>query len=158
MNNLPTLSPEVAQAGELPAAQTGAGPSFQPTLLKDSLPQPGGALSANAVRLWILGLLLSLSLVAQATQAGEMAAFEIVARDGRLYPERLEVPAGVKLKLTLRNEGKTPVEIENLELRVEKVLPPNAAAVITIQPLRPGSYTLIDEFHAETGKMVLVAK
>jgi len=90
--------------------------------------------------------------------AAEVAAFEIVARDGRLYPERLEVPAGVKLKLTLRNEGKTPVEFENLELRVEKVLAPDAATTVVVQPLRPGSYPVIDEFHAETGKMQLIAK
>lgn len=115
-------------------------------------------MSANLAKLWIVGLWLGLGVASQATNAAEVAAFEIVARDGCLYPERLEVPAGVKLKLTLRNEGKTPVEIENLELRVEKVLAPDAAASITIQPLRPGSYSFIDEFHAETGKMLLVAK
>lgn len=113
---------------------------------------------ASLTKLWTLAVCLGLGLASQAVQAAEVATFELVARDGRLYPDRLEVPAGVKLRLTLRNEGKVPVEIENLELRVEKVLAPDAASVVTIQPLKPGSYTIIDEFHAETGKMLLVAK
>jgi len=92
------------------------------------------------------------------SSAAETATFEVVARDGRLLPERLEVPAGVKLKLTLRNEGKTPVEFENLDLRVEKVLAPNAASFVVIHPLKPGSYRFVDEFHAETGSMLLIAK
>jgi len=90
--------------------------------------------------------------------AAEMAAVEIVARDGRLYPERLEVPAFVKLRLTIRNEGKTPVEIENLDLRVEKVVAPASAAVVIMQALQPGSYPLLDEFHPESGRMLLIAK
>ena len=105
-----------------------------------------------------IGWLLGANVLAQPVRAAEEAAFEIVARDGKLLPETLPVPAGVKLKLTLRNEGKTPVEFENLELRVEKVLAPNSASRITVQPLKPGTYVFVDEFHAETGKMQLIAK
>lgn len=94
----------------------------------------------------------------QPVRAAEDPSFEIVARDGRLSPEVLEVPSGVKLKLILRNEGKVPVEFENLPLRVEKVLAPNAMAKVTLQPLKPGAYVFVDEFHAETGKMTLQAK
>lgn len=102
---------------------------------------------------------LALGLMAAALPVqAEDASFEISARDGRLFPEALEVPAGVKLRLVLRNEGKTPVEIENLELRIEKVIAPDSVARVTVQPLKPGSYVLVDEFHAETGKMRLIAK
>ncbi|MBI3231389.1 MAG: cupredoxin domain-containing protein [Burkholderiales bacterium] len=104
-----------------------------------------------------LGMLFMLCL-APAVSAAEVATFEIVARDARLFPERLEVPAGVKLKLTLRNEGKVPVEFENLDLRVEKILAPDSVSVVTVQPLKPGSYTFIDDFHAATGKMLIIAK
>ncbi len=91
-------------------------------------------------------------------QAAEAASFKIVARDGKLLPETLEVPAGVRLKLTLRNEGKAAVEFESKELRVEKVLGPNASAVVTVQALKPGSYKLVDEFNEATSKMLVVAK
>ncbi len=103
-------------------------------------------------------LWFGLGLGTKAAHAAELATFEVVARDGRLLPERLEVPAGVKLKLTLRNEGRAPVEFENLDLRVEKVLAPNAASFVVIHPLKPGSYPFMDEFHPETGKMLIIAK
>lgn len=108
-----------------------------------------------------LPFLLAVTLAATAAQpaaAAETATFEVVARDGRLLPERLEVPAGVKLKLILRNEGKAPVEFENLDLRVEKVLAPNAASFVVIHALKPGSYRFVDEFHADTGALLLIAK
>lgn len=100
----------------------------------------------------------ALTLVSQPASAEEVAKFEIVARDGRLSPEKLEVPAGVKLRITLRNESKTPVEFESQELRIEKVVAGDAASAVTIQPLKPGVYQMIDEFHAETGKMQIIAK
>jgi hypothetical protein len=101
---------------------------------------------------------LALAMASASATAAEVASFEIVARDGQLLPARLEVPAGVKLKLTLRNEGKAPVEFENLELRIEKVLAPNAASLVTVQPLKPGAYTVIDEFRADTATMQIIAK
>lgn len=117
-------------------------------------PPPG----RRVLQCWIGVAVLGLACTATLARAVETAAFEIVARDGRLFPERLDVPAGVRLRLTLRNEERAPVEFENLELRVEKVLAPDAAATIHVQPLKPGSYTLIDDFHADTGKMLLIAK
>lgn len=91
-------------------------------------------------------------------QAVEAASFEIVAREGKLAPETLEVPAGVRLKLTLRNEGKAAVEFESKELRLEKVLGPNASAVVTVQALKPGRYKLVDEFNEASSKMLIVAR
>ena len=91
-------------------------------------------------------------------QTPELPTFHIIAKDGRLLPNRLEVPAGKKIKLTLANEGRSPVEFENLELRVEKVLAPGGASFVVIHPLKPGSYRFIDEFHAGTAEMLLIAK
>jgi hypothetical protein len=91
-------------------------------------------------------------------QAAELPTFHVVAKDGRLSPERIEVPAGQRIKLTIRNEGRGPIEFENLELRVEKVLAPGASSFVVTPPLKPGAHTFIDEFHPETGKMQLIAK
>ncbi len=90
--------------------------------------------------------------------AAELPTFHVVAKDGRLLPNRLEVPAGQKIKLTLTNDGRGPVEFENLDLRVEKVLGPGATSFIVIHPLKPGTYRFIDEFHVDTGVMLLIAK
>ncbi len=91
-------------------------------------------------------------------QASELLTFHIVAKEGRLLPDRLEVPAGKKIKLTLANEGRSPVEFENLDLRVEKVLAPGGVSFVVIHPLKPGSYRFVDEFHADTAHMLLIAK
>ena len=88
----------------------------------------------------------------------QFARFEIVARDGELHPAQLQVPAGAKLKLTLRNEGGAPVEFENLRLRIEKVVAPRSAATVTVQPLAPGKYPVIDEFHPDTHPMHIIAQ
>lgn len=103
---------------------------------------------------------LALGLLLGAAQAGAqgLPTFSIIAKDGRLQPEQLEVPAGQRLKLTLRNEGQAPVEFENLNLRVEKVLAPGASSFVVTPPLKPGVHEFIDEFHPETGKMQLIAK
>jgi hypothetical protein len=99
-----------------------------------------------------------IGLAVMPAHAAEVASYEVVAKEGRLFPEVLNVPAGVKLRLTLRNEGKTAIEFENLVLRVEKIVAPDSAATVTVQPLKPGSYVFVDDFHTETAKMQVVAK
>jgi len=104
------------------------------------------------------GLALAAGAGAGGAWAAETATYPVVVRDGRIEPARLEVPAGVKIKLTIRNEGPGPCEFENLDLRVEKVLAPGASSFVVIHPLRPGSYRFFDEFHPDTSEMLLIAK
>jgi Cupredoxin-like domain len=126
---------------------------------RTQMPRSGLRLTGlTQVGMQALVLALAGGFLGQAAHAAEEASFEIVARDGRFLPDVLEVPAGVKLKLVLRNEGKTPVEFENLELRVEKVLAPNSASRVTVQPLKPGTYILMDDLQAEPAKMRLIAR
>jgi len=108
--------------------------------------------------LFVMALWLGLGYGIAAVRAAELPSFAIVARDGRLLPDRLEVPAGVKFKLALSNEGGTPVEFENLDLRVEKVLAPRSMSFVVIHPLKPGSYRFVDEFHPATGQLLIIAK
>jgi len=90
--------------------------------------------------------------------AQETLTYTVLLSGGRIEPARLEVPAGKRIKFIVRNAGPGPVEFENLELRVEKVLAPGASSFVVMAPLRPGSYRFIDEFHPETGRMDVVAK
>lgn len=92
------------------------------------------------------------------SHAQELPTFEVIAKEGRLFPERLEVPAGQRIKLVVRNQGMGPIEFENLAMRVEKVLAPGAASFVVLPKLKPGEYEFIDEFHMDTGKMRVVAK
>ena len=92
------------------------------------------------------------------SQAQELPTFEVIAKDGRLFPARLEVPVGQRIKLVVRNQGKGPIEFENLDMRVEKVLAPGASSFVVLPKLKPGEYEFIDEFHLDTGRMWIVAK
>jgi hypothetical protein len=96
--------------------------------------------------------------LAGAASAEDLPTYAVVLRGGRIEPSVLEVPAGRRVKLALRNEGPGPCEFENLELRVEKVLAPGASSFVVLAPLRPGRYRFIDEFHPDTGALDVVAK
>ena len=106
-----------------------------------------------------IGLFASLLLYAPAPAwADELPTFAVVAKDGLLLPARIEVPAGRRVKLVLKNEGRNPVEFENLDMRVEKVLAPGATSFVIVPSLKAGSYRFVDEFHPATGQMLLIAK
>jgi|SRR5690242_15324318 len=90
--------------------------------------------------------------------AQDVAQFSIVAKDGKLEPAELVVPAGKKIKLDISNEGKTPIEFESKALKIEKVLAPGAKSSVVINPLKPGEYAFEDEFHSKTSKGKLIAK
>ncbi len=109
----------------------------------------------RAVRLAIVAGLL---IAPGAIRADELPVFRIDLQDGRIVPDRIEVPANTRFKLELHNTGTTPVEFESLELRKEKVLAPGAQSFIVIRNLAPGEYRFFDEFHPETGQAVLVAR
>ncbi len=93
-----------------------------------------------------------------AVAAGELPAFEIVVRDGVFIPSRLEVPAGQRVKLVLINEGPGPLEFENDEMRIEKVLNAGARSFVVLPKLKPGEYDFVDEFNPITGELKVVAK
>ncbi|MDE2428770.1 MAG: cupredoxin domain-containing protein [Burkholderiales bacterium] len=110
-----------------------------------------------SLKKFILGAALTLSCLVPAL-AEELLTFQITAKNGKLIPERIEVPAGRKIKLVLKNEGLGPEEFENLEMRVEKVLGPGATSFVVLHNLKPGTYRFVDEFHPETAQCLIVAK
>jgi hypothetical protein len=101
-------------------------------------------------------------LLAAALYAGtahaDLPTYTVVAKDGRLTPATLAVPAGMRFKIVIRNEGREPIEFESLQLRKEKVLAPGARSFVVIAPLKPGKYDYFDEFHPDTSKGRIVTK
>lgn len=90
--------------------------------------------------------------------AAELPAFTVTLNAGRIEPARLEVPAGTKIKLVLRNAGPGAAEFEGRDVHIEKVLAPDAESFVVIQPLKPGTYRFFDEFHPGAPDMLLIAK
>jgi hypothetical protein len=84
--------------------------------------------------------------------------FQIVFKNGAIEPKRLEVPAGTRFRLEIRNEDDGPVEFESVELHKEKVLAAHAQTVMVIRTLDPGEYSFFDDFHPDAPPAVLVAK
>lgn len=90
--------------------------------------------------------------------AASLPNYDITITDGKFNPEEIEVPAGQRFKITIRNTGAGPAEFENLSLRVEKVLGPDIESFVVIHPLKLGVYHFIDEFHMDMAGFDIIAK
>jgi hypothetical protein len=82
----------------------------------------------------------------------------LTIKDHQFQPERLEVPAGVKFKLIVKNEDSTPEEFESFDLNREKIVPPGQEIPVFLGPLDPGEYKTFGDFHQDTARGVIVAK
>ena len=105
-------------------------------------------------------LLLSLALIlAMATSASAQdPAFMLVIKDHQFQPTEIEVPAGQKIALTVKNNNSTPEEFESTELRREKVVPGGEQITVYIGPLKPGKYEFFGDFNPKTARGHIIAK
>ena len=83
---------------------------------------------------------------------------QLTAKNGRFYPETLNVPAGRRFKLVIKNEGPGPEEFESENPRREKVLAAGSTSFLVFPALKPGVYPFFGEFHPETAKGQIVVK
>jgi len=104
-----------------------------------------------------IAVLLAASLPAALFAAGE-PEYSLALENHRFTPDRLEIPAGKKVKVTVENKDATPEEFESNVLRIEKVIPGKSKGIVFIGPLKPGEYPFIGEYNEKTAKGVVVAK
>ena len=83
--------------------------------------------------------------------------FQIVIKDHLFQPSRLEVPAGIRVKLVVDNQDPTPEEFESYELNREKVIMGNSKTTLYVGPLKAGEYPFFGEFNQKSAQGVLVA-
>ena len=102
--------------------------------------------------MWILGLALWVPSHAQDL------SFALTINDHRFEPSELQVPAGKRFKLVVKNLDSTAEEFESHELKLEKVIPGRSEVNLTVRPLKPGTYEFAGEFHQKTAKGRIVAK
>jgi plastocyanin len=83
--------------------------------------------------------------------------YTLTLKDHHFAPETIEVPAGQKVKLLVRNQDDTAEEFDSYDLNREKVIAGNSEGIVIIGPLDPGTYSFTGEFHADTahGKVVV---
>lgn len=108
---------------------------------------------------WLLaGVVLAVLAGPVAAQAADPPTFELSIKDHRFVPEALQVPAGVRIVLVVKNEDATPEEFESHDLRLEKIVPGGTTVKLRIGPLEPGSYKFVGEYHEDSAHGVLTAK
>lgn len=106
-----------------------------------------------------VGLIAGLSLgLSFPLHADNLPGFNLTAKDGRFMPEQIEIPAGQKVRLVVKNEGPGPEEFESSTLNREKMILPGKSAEIFIGPLKPGTYDFYGEFHPRTARGRIVAR
>jgi plastocyanin len=77
-------------------------------------------------------------------------SFSIVLKNNQFAPSEVQIPAGVKVKLIVRNENQSTSEFESIQFHREKVVLPGQEITVFVGPLNPGSYEFFDDFHQET--------
>jgi plastocyanin len=82
----------------------------------------------------------------------------ISIKDHRFNPAEIEVPAGQKVKLVIRNQDGTPEEFESAELRREKIVPGGGEITLFVGPLKPGRYEFFGDFNPSTARGHIVAR
>jgi hypothetical protein len=82
--------------------------------------------------------------------ADEPPVVTLVLKGHQFVPTDLEIPAGVKVKLLVRNDDPTTSEFESTELHREKVVLSGEQITVFVGPLDPGRYEFFDDFHPET--------
>ena len=85
-------------------------------------------------------------------------SFSLTIKDHRFEPSQLQVPAGKKLKLVVKNLDPTAEEFESHDLKREKIIAGKGQATINIGPLKPGTYRFVGEYHESTAQGQLIAK
>ena len=108
-------------------------------------------------RLALLSLVLILVEMATSASAQE-PAYTLVIKDHQFQPTEIEIPAGQKIALTVKNNDPTPEEFESTELRREKVVPGGEQIIVYIGPLKPGRYEFFGDFNPTTARGHIVVK
>ena len=74
----------------------------------------------------------------------------ITLRDHQFTPTEVPVPAGVKVKLLVKNAQTENAEFESNSLHREKVVSAGGEITVFVGPLDAGSYEFFDDFHNAT--------
>jgi plastocyanin len=105
-----------------------------------------------------------LRFIAAALLAASASAFaaegdiNLVIENHKFTPDRIEIPAGKKVKLVIDNRDATAEEFESHDLKIEKVIPAKSKGTVFLGPLKAGEYKFVGEFNEKTAKGVIVAK
>jgi plastocyanin len=96
---------------------------------------------------WVTAVVASVVAVPALADAPSVA---IMLKNNQFVPSEVQIPAGVKVKLIVRNENPVPSEFESIQFHREKIVNPGQEITVFVGPLDPGSYEFFDDFHPQT--------
>ncbi|HEY3098238.1 MAG TPA: cupredoxin domain-containing protein [Methylomirabilota bacterium] len=86
------------------------------------------------------------------------AEVPLTAANQAFQPAEVKVKAGEPFVLVVtNNDPKKSIEVENKDLRIEKVVPAGKTVKIRVRALKPGSYVFVDDFN-QSAKFKVVAE
>ena len=98
-----------------------------------------------------LPLVLALTISGLSTSAlADDPIVQLTIRDHQFVPAEVAMPAGVKVKLLVKNEQAVNAEFESTSLHREKIVNAGSEVAVFVGPLDPGSYEFFDDFHSDT--------
>jgi plastocyanin len=86
------------------------------------------------------------------------AEYVITLKDHRFTPANLVIPAGEKVKITVKNLDASAAEFESSDLSREKLVGPNSEIKIFVGPLGAGIYHYVDEFNEDQAHGTITVK
>lgn len=106
-----------------------------------------------------IGGALFFALIGPGTASGaENTDYILRIKNHRFIPRELEIPAGQKIKLIVKNEDPTPEEFESHSLNREKIVAGGHQILVYIGPLDPGKYDFFGDFFPKTAQGTIIAK
>ena len=86
--------------------------------------------------------------LARAEAADKPGEVSLTAANQKFEPAEVKVKAGQPFVLVVtNNDPKKAIEVENKDLRIEKVVPAGKTVNIRVRALKPGTYVFVDDFN-----------
>jgi hypothetical protein len=108
------------------------------------------------IRLLIAVLSAWVFAVVSSCACAEESAPVLVVHNSNFEPGELTLPAGLKVKIVIRNQDNLPIEFESYDLSREIVVPANSELGIYVGPLSPGTYQFFNDFNHDMQGRILV--
>jgi len=97
------------------------------------------------------------ALAASAAHAAAPPTVTLILKNHRFSPSVMQVASGQKVRIRLINQDPAGEEFDSRDLDVEEDVTPLGETSFVIGPLKPGRYSFMGEFHAETAEGQVVA-
>jgi plastocyanin len=104
----------------------------------------------------LVGVLAVALCATGAAARADNPTISLTIRKHQFEPAELQVPAGTKVKLVVKNTDPTPEEFESPDLKREKVIQGGSEATIYVGPLKAGRYEFFGEFNPKTARGFII--